>query len=345
MKACLLFILLLSLGFSAIVQGQELKDNKPSQTSISSNVKQEVVRRILIFKFKPSNHQKVVYLAKGDIDSSWLPEIPNIEFRLLSDEEIEDRETGVYFFTEPELTRKSYSINFAFGDPDCGYTGGGWNFRITKNRLRLWYVGEVGGGCSGGGGRDFKTAGKLNTYPNELQGYNFFDKGKLKGLKVTVSTKEDVKKNFGSDCESGCHHNNDWTISFSYFGSMYKETTVNDKKIKYVPKEEYIGKVYSIRLIPKKRISFSQITFSNKFSQGNGFSVGDSFDSEGNLTGAVGTSYYAYEDRYGLEYTIFEKTSYTVGTAKKSKHSKGNLIEIEYSIPSQIEEIMFVEQQ
>lgn len=343
MKASLLFILLLSLGFAAIVQGQEPKDKEPSQTSISSNVKQEVVNRILIFKFKPSSRQKVIYLAKGDIDSSLLPKIPNIEFRLLSDEEIEDRETGVYFFTEPELIKKSYSISFAFGDPHCGYTGGGWSFRITQNRLRLWYVGEVGGGCSGGVGRDFKTAGKLNTYPNELQGYNFFDKGKLKGLKVTVSTREDVKKNFGSDCESGCDYNNDWSVNFSYFGTMTKEITVDEKKIKYVPKEEYVGKVYSIRLIPKKRVSFSQIIFSNKFSHGNGFSVGDGFDSKGNFTGAAGTSYDSYEDRYGLEYTIFQ-TGYTVGTAEKSKHSKGNLIEIEYSIPHQFEETMFIEQ-
>lgn len=342
MKVNLFFILLLSLGFFATVQCQELENEEPSQTSISSNIKQEIVRRILLFKFKSSKRQKVVYLAKGDIDSSWLPKIPNIEFRLLSDEELEDRETGVYFFTEPELTKKSYSINFGFGDPECDYTGGGWNFRITKNRLRLWYVGEIGGGC-GGGGRDFKTAGKLNTYPNELQGYNFFDKGKLKGLKVTVSTREDVKKNFGSDCESGCDYNNEWSVDFSYFGTMTKEMTVNEKKTKYVPKEEYVGKVYSIRLIPKKRVSFSQITFSNKFSQSNGFSVGDGFDSEGNLTAAAGTSYDSYKDRYGLEYTIFE-TGYTVGTAKKSEHSKGNLIEIEYSIPNQIEETMFVEQ-
>lgn len=343
MKASLLFILLLSISFSPIVRGQELKDSEPSPPLISSVVKREVVSRILIFKFKPSNGQKVIYLAKGDIDSSWLPKIPNVEFRLLSDKEVEDRETGVYFFTEPELTRKTYSISFAFGDPRCGYTGGGWDFRIAKNRLRLWYVGEVGGGCSGGGGRNFKTVGKLNTYPNELQGYSFFGKGKLKGLEVTVSTREDVKKNFGSDCESGCDYNNDWSVDFSYFGTMTKEITVDEKKIEYVPKEEYIGKVYSIRLIPKKPVSFSQITFSNKFNHGNGFSVGDGFDSKGNFTGAAGTSYDSYEDRYGLEYTIFQ-SGYTIGTAEKTKHSKGNLIEIKYSILNHFEETMFIEQ-
>lgn len=341
MKASLFFIFLSSLSFSIIVRGQELKDNEHYQTLISSNIKQEIVRRILIFNFKPSKRQKTVYLAKGDIDSSWLPKIPNIEFRLLSDEEVEDAETSIYFFTEPELRKKNYSISLGFGDPECSYTGDDWNFRITKNKLKLWYVGEIGGGC--GGGRIFTTAGKLNTYPNELQGYKFFDEGKLKGLKVTVSTKEDVKNNFGSDCESGCDYNNDWSINFSYFGSMYKEITVNDKTIKYVPKEEYIEKVYSIRLTSKKRISFSRIIFSNKFSQGNSFAVGDDFDSEG-FKGAVGTSYITYIDRYGLEYTIFEKTSYVVGEAKKSEHSKGNLTAIEYSIPNQIEETIFVEQ-
>ena len=341
MKAILIFILLLSLGFFVRVQGQELKANDPSRPLISSNVKQEIVRRILIFKFKPSKDQKIVYLAKRDIEPSWLPKISNIEFRLLSDEEVQDRDKGIFFFTEPELTKETYSISFAFGDPDCDYTGGGWDFRITKNKLRLWYVGEIGGGC--GGGRNFKTAGKLNTYPNELQGYNFFDKGKLKGLKVTVSTKEDVTKNFGSDCESGCDYNDDWSVNFSYFGTITKETTINDKKIKYVPKEELIGKIYSIRLIPKKRVSFSRVIFSDKFSQSYGFSVGDNFDSEG-FKGAVSTSYYSYEDRYGLEYTVFKETSYVVGEAKKSQYSKGNLTGIEYSIPNQIEETMFVEQ-
>ncbi len=342
MKSSLIFSLLIVFVFYGVAGGQENEGNEIYQISIPENIKQEIVRRILVYKFKPQKRPKVVYLSKEGINQSWFPNVPNIEFRLLSDEEIEDRGNGVYFFTEPELIKKTYNIGFAFGEPGCSYIGDGWSFRITNNKLRLWYVGGIGGGC--GGGRDFKTAGKLNTYPNELEGYKLFDKGKLKGLKLTVSTREDVKKNFGSDCENSCEYNDKWKIDFSYFGSITKETTIDNKRIKYVPKEELIGKIASIRLIPKQQLSFSRVSFPSKFSQLYGFAVGDDFDSEGRLTSAVGTSYKTYLDRYGLKYEVYE-SGYTVGNAEKDNRRKGSLIMIEYSIPEMIEETMFVEQQ
>ncbi|HMS41797.1 MAG TPA: hypothetical protein PKE69_16315, partial [Pyrinomonadaceae bacterium] len=226
MKLKFVFVLLIALVFSGIAKGQETDES--SKIEIPDNIKQEIVRRILVFKFKPLKRQKVIYLASEGINASWLPKIANIEFKLLSDEEIEDGEREVYFFTKSTLEKKTYSIGFAFGITNCSYIGDGWNFRITNNKLRLWYVSGIGGFCSG---REFKTAGKLNTYPNELEGYKFFDKGKLKGLKLTVSTKEDVIKIFGSDCESGCDYDEIWKIDFSYFGLISKETTINDKKI------------------------------------------------------------------------------------------------------------------
>lgn len=342
MNLKLFAILLTALIFSGIVQAQESESKEISQISIPENIKQEIVRRILIFKFKPAKRPKVINLAKKDLDPSWLPKMSNIEFRLLSDEEIEDGENKVYFFTDPALEKKTYSIGFAFGDPECDYTGDGWSFRITNNKLRLWQIGEIGGGC--GGGRNFKTAGKLNTYPNELEGYKFFDKDKLKGLKLTVSTREDVKNNFGSDCDSGCDYDEKWKVRFDYFGTITKETTVDNKRIKFVPKEELIGKIYSIQFIPKQRLVFNRIAFPSQFSNLSSFSVGHDYSSEGRMTSAVGTSYNTYVDRYGLKYEIYEG-GYTVGDVEKDERRKGDLILIEYSIPDKLEETMFVEEQ
>lgn len=330
------------LGFSAIAISQDAENQESNFNQVPEKVMREVVRRVLIYKFRPPKRQKVVYLAKEGIDQSWLPIIPNVEFGLLSDEEIQDKDGGVYFFSKPEFSKGIYNINFAFGDPDCEYVGESWSFRNSKNSVRLWLGGGIGGGCSGGG--EFKTPGQLNTYPNELKGYQFFNKGKLKELKLTLSTREDVKKNFGSDCENGCDYDNNWKITISYFGTMHKEITVDNKRIKYVPKADYLERIYSICLIPKQRISFSQVVFPSKFRKYKSFSIGDSFDSRGRLTAAIGTSYETYLDRYGLSFIIFEKVSYTVGEVEKNDRLKGDLISIEYSIPEKIEETMFVEQ-
>ncbi len=177
-----------------------------------------------------------------------------------------------------------------------------------------------------------------------MEGYQFFNKGKLKELKLTISTKGDVKKSFGSGCETGCDYNANWTIRISYFGTMHKETTTDNKLIKYVPKEEYLERIYSIRLNSKQPVSFSRIIFPNKFSKSQGYAIGHGIDSSGRITAGAGTSFETYLDRYGLEYTIFEKVNYTVREVEKGDRRKGDLMSIEYSIPDKIEATMFEEQ-
>ena len=113
---------------------QDAENEKPATNPTPENVMREVVRRILIYKFKPANNRKVIYLSKEGIEQSWLPLIPNVEFRLLSGEELQDRDGSVYFFSKPELSKQTYAINFAFGNPDCDYLGEGWRFRTSKIR-------------------------------------------------------------------------------------------------------------------------------------------------------------------------------------------------------------------
>ena len=334
-----LFAIVLLFCFACFGQTNESEDVK-----IPDDVMRQVVSRILTYKFKPANRPKTIYLVKEGLQPTWLPDIPNIEFRLLSGEELEDREADVYFFTKPGFSRNTYDIGFAFGDPNCGYTGESWQFRVSKGKVRLWPGGEIGGGCTGFGNREFKTPGQLNTYPNELKGFRFFDKGRLRGLKLTVSTKDDVKRNFGADCASTCDYDENWQVNFTFFGNISKESTVDNKKIRYVPKEEYVKTLYSITLTPKRRISFSQIIFGSKFNRSDGFAIGDGFDTDGRLTSAVGIQYKTYQDRYGLIYTIFQKVGYTVGEVEKDDRREGDLTSIEYTIPDQLEAAMFAEQ-
>lgn len=199
-----------------------------------------------------------------------------------------------------------------------------------------------GGGCGSSGG-DFDKPGALNTYPNELQGYKFFDQGKLKGLKLMISTKEEVEKIFGSDCDGGCNYEDKWEIDFNYFGGISTEKTVDNKKIRYVHKKELVGKISSITFTPKQSIPFGKKVFPRTFNQSYGFSVGDSFGENGRLS-AAGNSYITYYDRYGLEYNVYQG-GYTVGDAEKTDRKKDDLFFIEYTIPKKIEETTFVEEQ
>lgn len=79
----------------------------------------------------------------------------------------------------------------------------------------------------------------------------------MSNLKLTVSTKEDVKNVFGSDCDGGCDYDAIWKIDFNYFGGITIEKTVDNKKIKYVHKKDLIGKISSISFTPKQSIPFS----------------------------------------------------------------------------------------
>jgi hypothetical protein len=337
MKSRSLFTLMVILFFSVIVGSQEIEGEKSFVTPVPEIVMHQVVRRILVYNFKPVNRRKVVYLSKQGINQSWLPAIPNIEFRLLSDEEIEDKGTGIYFFTKPELSKRTYDIGFAFGNPDCEYTGETWRFRVAENKVRLWQGGFFGGFCNGWSDDQFKAPGQLNNYPNELEGYRFFDRGKLKGIRLTISTREDVKNSFGADCESVCDYNQNWEVRFTYFNDFHRETTVKDKRVKIVSKEEYADKLYSITLSPKSEILFDKVIFPPKFKKSTVYTA-----AHYGSGGGTNSTHDIYTDRFGLKYSVLVRISLT--TIKNLKWRKGELTSIEYTIPDKLEEKMFAEQ-
>ena len=142
-----LLALVLISGFSIIGFAQGEESEELPQVIVPEQAMEQVVRRVLVWSFKPRNKATVIYLAEQRIKQSWLPKIKNIEFRLMSANEIEEKTLEVYFFTEPELLGKKYGIGFVFGDPACEYLGDYWHFRISEEKVRLWHYGGTSRGC------------------------------------------------------------------------------------------------------------------------------------------------------------------------------------------------------
>jgi hypothetical protein len=146
----LLFSLILISCCSMSSLPQTRESDEPLDVVVSEQVMAQVVRRVLVWSFKSSSRPKVINLAERGLQKSWLPVIRNIEFRLLSAEDIQQTEQGIYFFTETERSGNKYQIGFAFGNPDCDFRGDRWHFRISNQRIRLWQDGGIGGDCSSG---------------------------------------------------------------------------------------------------------------------------------------------------------------------------------------------------
>jgi hypothetical protein len=145
-----LFALILIFSFS-LAGFAQTEESDETPVVIPEQAMEQVVRRILTWYFKPRSKPKIIYLSEQGLKKSWLPQIKDVEFRLLSETEIAEKE-GVYFFTKIEKRPgNKFYIGFAFGDPGCSYAGDSWNFRISKQKVKLWQPDEgFGGGCSTG---------------------------------------------------------------------------------------------------------------------------------------------------------------------------------------------------
>jgi hypothetical protein len=140
--------LMLLFTSSTGIVGQTVESDK--SVVVPDQAMEQIVRRVLGWYFKPRNQSKVIYLDEQGLQKSWLPTIKNIEFRLLSAEDLQKRGRGVYFFTEPERSGTHYQIGFAFGYPYCKFIGDSWHFRISKQKIGLWQGDGIGGDCSSG---------------------------------------------------------------------------------------------------------------------------------------------------------------------------------------------------
>lgn len=139
------------LCFPLIGFGQEDVSAGYTAAALPDPVMRQVVRRILVWSFKPRSRPAVIHLSAKGVKEEWLPSIKNIQFKLLSEDEVQRRaDQGVYFFRKTSLRKKTktYEIGFGFGDPQCESDGTGWFFRVSGNKVRTWPITGWGFGCS-----------------------------------------------------------------------------------------------------------------------------------------------------------------------------------------------------
>jgi hypothetical protein len=342
--ALLMLVLMLPLmlgALAAVASAQEAEEENAaaakSPAVVPDEALAEAVRRILVYNFKPRRSPRTVPLAAANIRREWLPEIANVEFRLLSEDEAADAES-LYFFTAPATDGRRFEIGFARGDPRCDYSGEAWYFRIEGASLRLWKEGiGFGGGCGGGGfgGGSFKPPAVWNVYPNELPGYRFWDRGRLNGLRLGVSTREDVARALGARCAARCDLDANWEVRFEYFGSSSREMTTGGTTTRFAAAPQSVGRLGAIALSPKRTVMFDKVVFSSRFAR----SAGQTFAHDG-AGGGTNSRHDAYTDRYGLTYTVLDEISLT--TRKDLRWRKGELIDIEYRLPAAVEDKMYV---
>ena len=135
----------------------------------------------------------------------------------------------------------------------------------------------------------------------ELKGFEFYNEGKLKNLKIGVSTQKDVVKIFGEQCKVTCDYNENWIIEFEYWEELS-----------------------SIILRPKNRTSFSTILFPSNFEKG----VDYLKTYEDKSTGLI----YKLFDR---DFRLPGKS-----LPKSDIWEKGDLISVEYTYPAAVREKM-----
>ncbi len=342
-KICMAKLILLAvfwtLLLSAVVFAHEANDEK---VTLPDEVMRQVVGRILTYQFKPRRSPTTIPLAESQVKHEWLPDIQNIAFELVSDEKVGEYEKGVFLFEGIERDGNLYSINVGWGDFDCFAFGDTWRFKLDDKKIRLWLKGGWGRGCGHSGSSPPTVRGlELGTIsPNELPGFEFFRKGKLKDIRLGFSTREDIKNTFGNDCTNTCKYDENWSIRAHYISEgLSWTTTVGDDKTEYFAKEEFVGKLESLILDPMKPASFNSVVFPrSKFSNGTSNAIGDAWGING-FEGAVHTTYQIYSDGYGLQYTVYDEETFNNlknKSEEEKKWKKGDLISIEYSIPNSL---------
>ena len=346
MRAKLLtWLLFVGVTFTTTVAQQSTVDGE--KDVLPDAIMEQVVSRIVRWQFKPRRNKKTIPIAAVGIKREWLPKITNISFELVPENEALKYENGVFLFDKVDKAGRSYTIDVGWGDFDCIGSGDTWKFNIVSQRVRLWRTGgRWGRGCGNSGNSPTTIRGlKLtDTSPNELPGYEFFAKGKLKDIRLGISTRDDIKKLFGDTCEGVCDYDDKWNIWVNYFGVASKGTQTsysNGKETKtfFEPKPERIGTLYFVRLTPKKPISFSTIVFPRTFVSGISNVIGDSFSNSGEFQGAVHSEINIYTDGYGLQYDVFNRITFNnLPSTERSRRETGTgeLTGIEYNIPDSL---------
>jgi hypothetical protein len=329
------------------------QESADENLALPDSVMKQVVSRILKWNFRPAARSKSVLVAERGIKREWLPAIPNVNFQLASENDALKAKNGAFLFEGLQRSGPSYSINVGWGDFECQGSGDVWKFMVGKDdKVRLWRVKDSGWGRGCGGSAPPKIKGLIlgQVSPNEMPRYEFFKEGKLKPIRLGVSTKEDMRRIFGNTCESTCEYDASWKIYADYYDDRVEfsrrsgDTKESETETEYIPRPEFVNKLESLRLTPKKRLSFLKISFPRTFSTGDSYFIADDWDEDG-FAGAVHTTLTIYADGYGLKYSVFGAETFNnlrdKSPEEKEPERKGDLISIEYSIPDSFEDVIF----
>lgn len=316
-------------------------------------IMQQVVSRILKWSFKPASQPKTILIADRGVKPEWFPAIQNITFQLASENDALKEKNGVFLIERLQRVKKHFAINVGRGDLDCSASGDTWEFRVDAGIVRLWrpkYSGWWRGCGYGSGPPTIKGLVLGQVSPNEMPGYEFFKKGRLKTIRLGISTKDDMRTIFGDTCESTCDYDENWKIYADYYDDRVEfsrtsgETKETQTETEYIPRPEFVDKLESIRFTPKRRISFLKVTFPRTFGSSDRMSIGDAWDENG-FAGAVHTTSKVYADGYGLEYSVYGAETFNNLRAKgpevKDPPRKGDLSSIKYSVPEIFETMIF----
>ena len=177
-------------------------------------------------------------------------------------------------------------------------------------------------------------------FPNELKGYEFFGKGKMKDLQLALSSKDDVKKIFGEKCVKRCDYDADWKIEFKYFEDTWIKESRNEKdeKLTYFLDSKYLGKLRSVEIRPKNQISFVAITLPSQF-QRNLLTSTSTFRLDYSLI----SGNEAFQDSNSLTYETLNQTiKYNLKNKKSKTYNKGDLVLIRYNVSKELEKDLFI---
>lgn len=156
---------------------------------------------------------------------------------------------------------------------------------------------------------------------NEIPGFEFYGKGKLKGISLKNSSRADVIAAFGNDCDyKVCEYDENWKLTVLYLEDYVRQTRY-DRKYEYAlkPSQEFIEKAWILMFEPKKNISLNDFSFPAIFKRSS------------RIEGHSGLQFLDYSSENRLTYSIIDED-----------YAKGNLIGIYYKLSESEEEEMFV---
>ena len=145
----------------------------------------------------------------------------------------------------------------------------------------------------------FQVSAQSAQFPNELEGFQFFGKGKLKKLTLGLSMKKDVELIFGELCEkNNCDYDENFTISINY---LYEDDCMTTQVVRdriMCPLSKFVGTIFSVELKPKRAFRFKEILTSNFNILGSG-----SLREKGS---GESISYLSFSDKHGLKYSVYD---------------------------------------